>query len=60
LAFDDADVEEVEVEETLGEESCICIRKLAVRTNCPTAAEKPERNALKGYITQSSATSRVG
>lgn len=28
----------------------VCILKLAVRTNWPTAAEKPLRKALKGYI----------
>ena len=27
----------------------VCIRKLAVSTNCPTVAEKPARKALKGY-----------
>lgn len=26
----------------------VCMRKLTVRTNWPTVAEKPERNALKG------------
>jgi hypothetical protein len=26
----------------------VCIRKLAVRTNCPTAAQNPLRKALKG------------
>ena len=25
------------------------MRRLAVRTNCPTVAEKPERKALNGY-----------
>lgn len=28
--------------------SLVCIRKLAVRTNWPTAAQKPLRKALKG------------
>ncbi len=32
----------------------LCIRREAVRTNCPTVAPKPERNALKGYITTQS------
>lgn len=27
----------------------VCMRKLAVRTNWPTEAEKPLRKALKGY-----------
>jgi len=27
----------------------VCIRKLAVSTNCPTVAENPARKALKGY-----------
>jgi len=27
----------------------VCIRKLAVSTNCPTVAEKPDRKALNGY-----------
>jgi hypothetical protein len=27
----------------------VCMRKLTVRTNWPTVAEKPERKALKGY-----------
>lgn len=26
----------------------VCMRRLAVRTNCPTVAPKPERKALKG------------
>jgi hypothetical protein len=29
--------------------SLVCIRNEAVRTNWPTAAEKPERKALKGW-----------
>lgn len=29
--------------------SLVCIRKEAVRTNWPTAAEKPDRKALKGW-----------
>lgn len=32
-----------------GGRSDVCIRNEAVRTNWPTAAEKPERKALKGY-----------
>lgn len=32
-----------------GERSLVCMRKEAVRTNCPTAALKPDRKALKGY-----------
>jgi lauroyl/myristoyl acyltransferase len=32
----------------------VCIRKLAVRTNCPTVALNPARNALNGYTTVSS------
>lgn len=28
----------------------VCMRKLAVSTNWPTVAEKPERKALNGYI----------
>jgi hypothetical protein len=31
------------------EEELVCIRKLAVRTNWPTAAENPARKALNGY-----------
>jgi hypothetical protein len=27
----------------------VCILKLAVSTNCPTVAEKPDRKALKGW-----------
>lgn len=27
----------------------VCMRRLAVRTNCPTVAEKPARKALNGY-----------
>jgi hypothetical protein len=27
----------------------VCSLKLAVSTNCPTVAPKPERNALNGY-----------
>jgi hypothetical protein len=29
--------------------SLVCIRNEAVRTNWPTAAEKPDRKALKGW-----------
>lgn len=29
-------------------EAEVCILREAVRTNCPTAAENPERKALKG------------
>ena len=28
----------------------VCMRKLTVRTNWPTVAEKPERKALKGCV----------
>jgi hypothetical protein len=31
-----------------GDRSVVCRRSDAVRTNWPTAAEKPERKALKG------------
>jgi hypothetical protein len=31
-----------------GERSLVCIRREAVRTNCPTAALKPDRKALNG------------
>jgi hypothetical protein len=31
-----------------GGRSLVCMRNEAVRTNWPTAAEKPERKALKG------------
>ena len=31
-----------------GGRSEVCMRRLAVRTNWPTAALKPERKALKG------------
>jgi hypothetical protein len=31
-----------------GARSLVCMRSEAVRTNWPTAAEKPERKALKG------------
>ena len=36
------------VGEPAGGLSLVCIRNEAVRTNWPTAAEKPERKALKG------------
>ena len=29
--------------------SFVCMRNEAVKTNCPTVAENPERNALNGY-----------
>ena len=31
----------------------VCMRKLAVSTNWPTVALKPDRNALKGYYSGS-------
>lgn len=34
--------------------SLVCIRRLAVRTNWPTAAEKPLKKALKGYVGRNS------
>jgi hypothetical protein len=36
------------VEAPAGGRSEVCMRKEAVRTNWPTAAENPERKALKG------------
>ena len=33
----------------VGGRSEVCMRREAVRTNWPTAAEKPERKALKGW-----------
>lgn len=42
--FDDRETSVVDDED----EEAVCIRRLAVSTNWPTAAEKPARNALKG------------
>jgi hypothetical protein len=36
------------VDAPVGGRSDVCIRREAVRTNWPTAAQKPERKALKG------------
>ncbi len=38
----------VAVDAPVGGRSDVCIRREAVRTNWPTAAQKPERKALKG------------
>lgn len=37
------------VDAPIGGRSEVCIRSEAVSTNCPTAALKPERNALNGW-----------
>lgn len=46
--FDDDDDDDLLLEPTTLGAGLVCIRKLAVKTNCPTAAEKPLRKALKG------------
>jgi len=37
-----------DVEDRAGDVEDVCIRREAVRTNWPTAEEKPERKALNG------------
>src|SRR5690349_9530919 len=48
------------VAEAEGGSSLVCIRREAVRTNWPTAAQKPERKALNGCARSQGTGQHIG